>query len=84
MVMGVGATRRLNAVRSGVAWRIVWTWILAVPVSTALAALATLLVIAGPPLAIVLAIFVLGTAALALLVQRTRSKQLTGDFASRR
>ena len=76
------ATRRLSAVRWGVARRIVWAWILTVPASAALAALAVLLIIAGP-VAIVLAILVLGAAALALLVQRTRSKkQLTGDSAS--
>jgi PiT family inorganic phosphate transporter len=81
-VMGAGATRRLSAVRWGVARRIVWAWILTVPASAALAALAALLVIAGP-LAIVLAIFVLGTAALALFVRRTRRKQPIGDFAAR-
>jgi PiT family inorganic phosphate transporter len=82
-VMGAGATRRLSAVRWGVARRIVWAWILTVPASATLAALAALLVKAGP-LAIVLAILILGAAALAVLVQRTRYKQPIGDFASRR
>jgi PiT family inorganic phosphate transporter len=82
-VMGSGATRRLSAVRWGVARRIVWAWILTVPASAALAALAALLIKAGP-LAVTLAILVLGIAALALLVQRTRSKQPIGDSPSQR
>jgi PiT family inorganic phosphate transporter len=32
-IMGVGATRRLSAVRWGVAGNIVWAWILTIPVS---------------------------------------------------
>jgi inorganic phosphate transporter, PiT family len=36
---GVGATTRLSAVRWGVAWRIVWAWILTIPASAVVAAL---------------------------------------------
>ncbi len=82
-VMGVGATRRLSAVRWGVARSIVWAWILTIPASATLAALASLLVKAGA-LAIVLVILVLGAAALALLVRRKGRKQPIGEFASRR
>jgi inorganic phosphate transporter, PiT family len=82
-VMGAGATRRLSAVRWGVARSIIWAWVLTIPASATLAALAALLVKAGP-LTIVLAVLILGTAALALLVQRTRRKQPIDDFASRR
>src|SRR5437879_13910529 len=32
-IMGVGATKRLSAVRWGVARRIVWAWIITIPVS---------------------------------------------------
>jgi PiT family inorganic phosphate transporter len=39
-IMGVGSTRRLSAVRWGVAVRILWAWILTVPLSAAIAALA--------------------------------------------
>jgi inorganic phosphate transporter, PiT family len=39
-IMGVGATRRLSAVRWGVAGRIVWAWILTIPASGLVAALA--------------------------------------------
>ena len=35
-IVGVGATRRLSAVRWGVAGRIVWAWILTIPASAAI------------------------------------------------
>ncbi len=38
-IVGVGAVHRLSAVRWGVAWRIVWAWILTIPASAAVAAL---------------------------------------------
>ncbi len=38
-IVGVGATHRLSAVRWGVAIRIVWAWILTIPLSAFLAAL---------------------------------------------
>jgi PiT family inorganic phosphate transporter len=37
-IIGVGATRRLSAVRWGVARRIVWAWVLTIPVSAAISA----------------------------------------------
>jgi inorganic phosphate transporter, PiT family len=37
-IVGVGATRRLSAVRWGIAGRIVWAWILTIPASAAIAA----------------------------------------------
>ncbi len=37
-IMGVGATRRLSAVRWGVATRIVWGWVVTIPASAATAA----------------------------------------------
>ena len=42
-IMGVGATRRLSAVRWGVAGRIVWAWVLTIPLSASFAALTWLL-----------------------------------------
>ncbi len=39
-IMGVGATRRLSAVKWGVAGRIVWAWILTIPIAAAVAWLA--------------------------------------------
>src|SRR5438034_215474 len=38
-IMGVGATRRLSAVRWGVATRILWAWILTIPASALVAIL---------------------------------------------
>jgi PiT family inorganic phosphate transporter len=78
-VMGAGATRRLSAVRWGVARRIVWAWIFTIPASAVLAALAALVVEAGP-LAIALAVLVLGVGTLALLARRTWRKRPITDF----
>jgi PiT family inorganic phosphate transporter len=38
-IIGVGATRRLSAVRWGVARRVVWAWVLTIPISAMIAAL---------------------------------------------
>jgi PiT family inorganic phosphate transporter len=45
-IVGVGATRRLSAVRWGVATRIVWAWLLTIPAAAAISAL-TYWVVAG-------------------------------------
>jgi PiT family inorganic phosphate transporter len=42
-IVGVGATRRLSAVRWGVAGQIVWAWVLTIPCAFSIAALAYLL-----------------------------------------
>jgi PiT family inorganic phosphate transporter len=38
-IVGVGATRRLSAVRWGIAGKIVWAWILTIPMSALIGAL---------------------------------------------
>jgi inorganic phosphate transporter, PiT family len=43
-IVGVGASHRMSAVRWGVAGRIVWAWVLTMPVSAGIAATAYLLV----------------------------------------
>lgn len=43
-IMGVGATKRLSAVRWGVTVNLLWAWILTIPVSGALAALVYVIV----------------------------------------
>ncbi len=78
-VMGAGATRRFSAVRWGVARRIVWAWIFTLPASAVLAAVAALLVEAGP-VAVTLAVFVVGAVVLASLVRRRRRKRPSVDF----
>ena len=78
-VMGAGATRRFSAVRWGVARRIVWAWILTIPASAILAAVAALLVETGP-VALTFAVLVMGGVAFYLLVRQRRSKQPGEDF----
>jgi len=80
-VMGAGATRRFSAVRWGVARRIVWAWIFTIPASAAVAGVAALLVEAGP-IAVTLAVLVLGAVVLALLVRQRRRKQPSPDFVT--
>jgi PiT family inorganic phosphate transporter len=43
-IVGVGSTRRLSAVKWGVAGRIVWAWVLTIPLAAAMSAAAYLLV----------------------------------------
>jgi PiT family inorganic phosphate transporter len=43
-IMGVGATRRLSAVRWGVARRIVWAWFVTIPASAVVASVTYLVV----------------------------------------
>jgi PiT family inorganic phosphate transporter len=43
-IVGVGATKRLSAVKWGVAGRIVWAWVLTIPIAAAVAAAAYLVV----------------------------------------
>jgi hypothetical protein len=80
-VMGAGATRRFSAVRWGVARRIVWAWIFTIPASATLAAFAALLVEAGP-IAITLAVLVVGTGGFALLVRQRRRKRPSDDYVT--
>jgi PiT family inorganic phosphate transporter len=42
--MGAGAVKRVSAVRWGVGRRIVWAWIITIPASAAVAAIATLII----------------------------------------
>jgi len=46
-IVGVGATRRLSAVRWGIAGQIVWAWVLTIPASALIAAAAYSLLVAG-------------------------------------
>ena len=78
-VMGAGATRRFSAVRWGVASRIAWAWVFTIPASATLAALTALLIEAGP-IAITLAVLLVGAVGFALLVRQRRRKQPSVDF----
>jgi inorganic phosphate transporter, PiT family len=63
-IVGVGATRRLSAVRWGVAGRIVWAWVLTIPAAAAIAAVTYAITVS--PFA--LAALVLAAAAVAVAV----------------
>jgi PiT family inorganic phosphate transporter len=43
-IIGVGATKRLSAVRWGVTIQLLWAWVLTIPISALLAGLVLLLV----------------------------------------
>src|SRR3954451_3920831 len=43
-IVGVGSTRRLSAVKWGVAGRIVWAWVLTIPIAAAVSAAASLVI----------------------------------------
>jgi PiT family inorganic phosphate transporter len=43
-IVGVGATRRLSAVRWGVAATVLWAWVLTIPLSALIAAISFLLI----------------------------------------
>ena len=45
-IVGVGATRRLSAVRWGVARQIVWAWVLTIPAAAIIAAASYYLLVA--------------------------------------
>ncbi|MBX6765323.1 MAG: inorganic phosphate transporter [Rubrobacteraceae bacterium] len=76
-VMGAGATKRFSAVRWGVAWRIVGAWILTVPASAALAALATLFARTEWYASAVL-VLLLAAAAVYYFALRTRRRKAKG------
>jgi inorganic phosphate transporter, PiT family len=69
-VLGAGSTRRLSAVRWGVAGRIVWAWIITIPAAALTAAIAYWLVASrnhgAAQLVVVLVALVIATGALAL------------------
>jgi hypothetical protein len=70
-VVGVGATRRLSAVRWGVAGRIVWAWVLTIPAAGLVAAVTYAITVSRfALLALVLAAVAVGLAVLA--ARRTR------------
>jgi inorganic phosphate transporter, PiT family len=64
-VVGVGATRRLSAVRWGVATRIVWAWVLTIPAAGLIAAV--VYAITASPFALV-ALFLAAVSVVAALV----------------
>jgi PiT family inorganic phosphate transporter len=68
-VVGVGATRRLSAVRWGVAGRIVWAWVLTIPTAGAVAAVIYAITVSPFALA---ALVLAGAAVVAAMMARGR------------
>src|SRR5215211_8914207 len=79
-IVGVGATRRLSAVRWGVAGRIVWAWILTIPAAAVMAAVTyTITVSAFAVAALILAaVFVV----VVLAIRRNRRDVETVEVAA--
>jgi PiT family inorganic phosphate transporter len=72
-IVGVGATRRLSAVRWGVAGRIVWAWVLTIPAAGLIAAVVYGITVSRFAVAaLVLAALAVGVALLA--ARRTRAR----------
>jgi PiT family inorganic phosphate transporter len=71
-IVGVGATRRLSAVRWGVARRIVWAWILTIPAAAAIAAVTYAITVS----AFALAALVLAALAVVAAIVAARRRSL--------
>ena len=68
-IVGVGSTRRLSAVRWGVAGRIVWAWVLTIPAAAAVAAVTYAITVSAFAVA---ALVLAGIAVVAALVMARR------------
>ena len=73
-IIGVGATRRLSAVRWGVAGRIVWAWVLTIPAAGLVAAVVYAITVSPFALA-ALAVAVAAVAAALLAARRRAARQ---------
>jgi inorganic phosphate transporter, PiT family len=79
-IVGVGATRRLSAVRWGVAGRIVWAWVLTIPAAAAIAAVTYAITVS--PFAVA-ALVLAAVAVVAALVAAGRRASRQGVEAGR-
>jgi inorganic phosphate transporter, PiT family len=70
-IVGVGATRRLSAVRWGVAGRIVWAWVLTIPAAAAIAAVTYAITVSPFALAALVLAAIAVVAALVIAGRRT-------------
>jgi PiT family inorganic phosphate transporter len=78
-IVGAGATRRLSAVRWGVARRVVFAWVITIPAAAAIAALSYGLV-SLPSHGIAIAAFVVLTVlGAALAIRRARAERVAAD-----
>jgi PiT family inorganic phosphate transporter len=79
-IVGVGATRRLSAVRWGVAGRIVWAWVLTIPAAAVIAAVTYAITVS--PFAVA-ALVLAAAAVVAALVAASRRASRQGIEAGR-
>jgi PiT family inorganic phosphate transporter len=79
-IVGVGATRRLSAVRWGVAGRIVWAWVLTIPAAAVMAAVTYAITVSAFAVAalILAAVFVV----VVLAIRRNRRDVETVEVAA--
>ena len=70
-IVGVGATRRLSAVRWGVAGRIVWAWVLTIPAAAIIAAVTYAITVS--PFAVAALVLAVAAVAAALVVAGRRT-----------
>jgi inorganic phosphate transporter, PiT family len=73
-IVGVGATRRLSAVRWGVAGRIVWAWVLTIPAAAMIAAV-TYAITVSPFALVALVLAVVGVVAAVVVAGRRAARQ---------
>jgi inorganic phosphate transporter, PiT family len=73
-IVGVGATRRLSAVRWGVAGRIVWAWVLTIPAAAVIAAV-TYAITVSPFALVALVLAAVGVVAAVVLAGRRAARQ---------
>jgi PiT family inorganic phosphate transporter len=74
-IVGVGATRRLSAVRWGVAGRIVWAWVLTIPAAATIAAVTYAITVSPFALAALLLAVVAVVVALVVATRRTAARR---------
>jgi len=70
-IVGVGSTRRLSAVRWGVAGRIVWAWVLTIPAAAAIAAVTYAITVS--PFAVAALVLAAAAVVAAVVVARHRA-----------
>ena len=76
-IVGVGSTRRLSAVRWGVAGRIVWAWVLTIPAAATIAAVTYAITVSPFALAALLLAAAAVVVALVVATRRTTTRRTT-------
>ena len=78
-IVGVGATRRLSAVRWGVAGRIVWAWVLTIPAAAVIAAVTYAITVSPFAVAALVLAAIAVVAALVITGRRTARRPTPPD-----